>query len=444
MPAVKIRPPSEPAETTLPAQKARATGRRFLYALVGALAVHALLVLALSRAPKPPPRAAPSRVAVELRFAETVKPPTETPKAAPRPAAPLSARASRASEVHPSASPQPSAGASGAASPTAAPPPPSANVPHDEAWLRAEGLGPAQKPLQFGLVKTLKDPLAALGPSAQGDRPGAGTWNNGYGQGPQGPVRVPSREEALAEEKTRVEGMVQGWIADDQAFARARDDRDGYWQDVQDQLEKGFAPGWALLDDRPGNSTSAVPHGLRALATDYSAAAGNYGKSGSPIAPGQKAPGVPSKTLNDDLLTALPGDRGLSGTPMDNNMAAVHQMQNGGGGMANNSSGTQLIAHVLLTQRPDGVLDDVTLAGSSGNPAYDALALTQARTLGKRGMLGAPPKDRRRTLWAFVADFKRGSLLPSCGLDVNFLPAECSYPAKKMNVHSRVKLEAVY
>jgi hypothetical protein len=291
--------------------------------------------------------------------------------------------------------------------------------------------------------RTLADPLASLGALPESKRAGAGTWTNGFGEGPQGPVKQLTREEALAAEKSRVEGEVKGWVIDEVAFARARDGRDAYWQGVQDSLTKGFAPGWTLLDNRPA-STSGLPRGMRQMAEIYKRAAGNYGKSGSPISPDAKARGMPGESSNENMLSGLAADRGMRGTAMDSALANIQQAQ-AAGGSADNPWSTKLIVHVLLTQTSDGALEDVSIAASSGNADYDKLVLGQARSLSAKGLLGAPPKDRRRTLWAFEADFEQAPPMPvaGCQLDVNFVPTNCFYPMKK-SVHSRVTLEAVY
>ncbi len=229
-------------------------------------------------------------------------------------------------------------------------------------------------------------------------------------------MRQPSREEALAEEKARVEGRVMRWITDDQAVARANSDgdRDGRWQDLQDVLEKGFTPEWSLLDEHPGSAASPAPKAIRVFTEQYLKMAEAYGKTGSPVGQEPGSPGVPGATMNSDLAAALPADRGLRGTAMDSQMAQVLQLQNLGGGSASPWL-HRLVVHLLLTQRPDGVLEDVAIAGSSGNPIFDALALGHARDLSAHGLLTAPPPEHRKTIWAFEADFEQLPPAPVAG-----------------------------
>ena len=98
----------------------------------------------------------------------------------------------------------------------------------------------------------------------------------------------------------------------------------------------------------------------------------------------------------------------------------------------------------MLAGEVDGAVEYAEVAASSGNPVYDKLALDLAWGLGKGGQLGPPPKDHRRSLWAFDTDFLQMPPLPvaGCAFD-GFLPAQCFYPFKK-KVHVGVRLEAVY
>ena len=69
----------------------------------------------------------------------------------------------------------------------------------------------------------MRDPLATLNPRAAEPR--------------QGPVHIPTREEALIEEKTRVEGTLHGWADDFLASNRA-----GYITGAAINVDGGVAP----------------------------------------------------------------------------------------------------------------------------------------------------------------------------------------------------------
>ncbi len=91
----------------------------------------------------------------------------------------------------------------------------------------------------------------------------------------------------------------------------------------------------------------------------------------------------------------------------------------------------------------------MALAGSSGNKAYDKMALDKAETMtageSDEDELGPPPKALRRTLWAFESDFSQIPPVPvvGCSFDAYFVPEDCFYPLKKF-VKPRVKLRAIY
>ena len=455
-PPAASREPAEPDPRAARPRSPHLARRRFGWALAGALVAHGLLALALFHLPRPPvpERGRPGPIEVELRRAAS---PAATVASSPEPAASatpaaraaLSGGPSRASSLPASRAPAAAATATAPGSSSSATPADGDSPPRerDAAWAAAEGLGPARVPgKHFGISRTLQDPLAALGPSPDASRPGAGAFDNGFGRGPQGPVHQPSREEALAEEKSRVEGRVTRWITDDLAVARANQDggRDGRWQDLQDVLEKGFTPEWSLLDEHPGSAASPAPKAIRVFTEQYLKMADAYGKTGSPFGHEPGTPGLPGPSMNADLAGALAADRGLRGTPLDTQAAQVMQLQNLGGGSASPWL-HRLVVHLLFTQRADGILEDVSIAGSSGNPIYDALALGHARDLSAHGLLTAPPPEHRKTIWAFEADFEQLPPAPvaGCSIGPNLLPTDCFYPFKK-SIKSRVRLEAVY
>jgi outer membrane biosynthesis protein TonB len=452
--AVKECPPERLPSGPQASKPAASTGRRFLLALSGALVAHGLLALWLWHAPRPKPPPVAQSIPVEVTFEEVAASSTPTaPSAAPsdQPAAKPAekpTRATRAERAHAALTPPAAAqiSPSAEASEIGATGPQGGMAKQDREAATLLLLAPKSKIL-FGISRKLRDPLASLGNNPNADRPGAGAYDNGFGHGPQGPVREPTQAEKDAAEEALVTDRVTGWITDSQAIARADPtrDRDGYWQDVQDALSKGFDPGWEIRDERGGAGTSSVPNAMQLIAQQYAKSAENYGKTGSPTAAQPKPQGY---SMNQDFTSTLAADRGLSGTALDNPLARIQQAGAGLGataGAGNSPWLQRLVVHILLTQRNDGSLDVVSIAGSSGNPVYDQLVLGQARKLSQHGLLGAPPKDHRRTIWAFETDFEQAPPMPvaGCKISGSMLPTDCFYPFKR-SVSSRVRLEAVY
>lgn|GEM_PF-1689147 len=451
---MKQCPPERSTTEPAASKPVASTGRRLLLALSGALVAHGLLALWLWHAPVPKPVPVAQNVPVDVIFEEvaakswpTAPGAAQSYQPAAKPAA-KSTKATRAEKAHAALTPPSAAqiSPSAEASEVGAAGPQGGMSKQDREAATLVLLAPKSKIL-FGVSRNLKDPLASLGTNPNADRPGSGMFDNGFGRGPQGPVREPTQAEKDAAEKALVADRVTGWITDSQAIARADPtrDRDGYWQDVQDALTKGFDPGWEIRDERGGAGTSSVPNAMRLIAQQYAKSAENYGRTGSPTAAQPKPQGY---SMNQDFTNTLAADRGLSGTALDNPLARIQQT---GAGLGATSGGgnspwlQRLVVHILLTQHNDGSLDDVSIAGSSGNPVYDQLVLGQARKLSQRGLLGAPPKDHRRTIWAFETDFEQAPPMPvaGCKISGSMLPTDCFYPFKR-SVSSRVRLEAVY
>ena len=447
--------------------------QRLLLATAGALLLHFALGVALWLAPRGPSREARRRaeaISIVLRPAPApTAPPAVAPIAVPgRPAAPaqkggLAVRPAAATPGAPPVAGSPGTGhlrdsaaaratgdAHAAAAPVAAGPTPEADGPArgTPSWKKAEGLlsdpVPTPLPLEaaprpglaFGISKTLRAPGASLGAYA---REGLGAPS----EGPAGmPVRVPSREEALAEEAVRVQARLSGYLDDFQARERVREVRDAYWQSVQDELEHGFEVKWEVRDG--DHAPSAARRIAGEIVDQYRRELEAYGRSGSPLESGPGAPGG-RQPLRDEFLTLAPEERGLRGTSLERPHAAMTLEALAAAGMGEGSPWhTRLVVRILLTQRTDGAVESARVAASSGNPIYDKLALDKALRLGTSGLLGSPPREHRRSLWAFDTDFLQMPPLPvaGCAFD-GFMPAECFYPLKK-KVHAGVHLEAVY
>ena len=385
--------------------------QRLRAALAGALAFHALVLLALMLLPRAKDVAphASKRLRVELRkISRDGGPPAREDKAAPKPVA----------------SYKPAAPASRGAAPAEAPISGEEDAPESERWSRgwrvAEGI---DRP-GGGASLRLDRPEDALSP--------------GTGQQADvlpGPVREKSRDEKLAEEKTAVERRIEGWVSDVKAKERAQT-RDDYWQVVEDALHRGFEPGWDVLEQGPRKTPSST---LGALVETWKKQAAAYGTSGNPFAGLPDAPGA-RKPLTAEFLELANEDRGLGSVSLG------RMLHLGVLSAAATASGQiwhyRLVASVRITQREDGSLFAIELLGTSGNASYDRLVLRQARSLGQLQL--GPPRQGLATLWAFETEFSQIPPLPvvGCALD-DFIPKNCWHPLQKL-AHSRVRLLAIY
>jgi TonB C terminal len=254
--------------------------------------------------------------------------------------------------------------------------------------------------------------------------------------GSAGLVREKSREEKLAEEQATVQRRVEGWLSDTKAKGRAQS-RDGYWQPIEDALGRGFNPGWDVLEHGPDKGPNST---LGGLAEAWKKQAAAYGRSGNPFAGQPDAPGA-RKPLHEEFVGLPNEDRGLP-----SNLSLAPALNVGMLSAAASASGNawhfRLVASVRIIQRQDGSLLAVELLGKSGNAAYDRLVLGQARSLGALRL--GPPKQGLETLWAFETDFSQIPPLPivGCALD-DFIPKNCWRPLQKL-VRSRVRLQAIY
>jgi hypothetical protein len=302
--------------------------------------------------------------------------------------------------------------------------------PRDRAPLTKEevaGEGLAHEPGDRPVTTVLRDPLATLDPHG-GPRP----------EPRQGPVHVPTREEALIEEKTRVESTLRGWTDDYLARTRAEDPHDVYWHDMQEALGKNFEVDFDVSKREADHPTSSVREALSA----YRRAAESYGRTGSAYGDAQH------RSLNESIATGQvsAADRGFAGTSLEGVKAAADvqllaQAAFGEGGQWNK----KLVVLIQIVQGPDGNIQTAQITTTSGNKVYDGTALAQVRKLAGKGLLGMPPSGRRRTVWAFETDFSTMPPLPigGCTLDALFVPSECYYPLKR-TVRTRIHLQAIY
>ena len=218
----------------------RTSRAHLVAAFAAALGVHLVLGLLVVLAPRPPD--VPRRLAVELRTsAPEHRPgrPTEGPAPTGREPEPRPPGARSEAGPKPPAPKMPKASADASDSASPAPKAPATEPSRTgdgrghrggpergtKEWLAAEGLG--REGARPSL--TLRDPLGSL----SGPAPSAGPA--------QGPVRVPTKEEQLVEEKTQVAARIGGWTREMLARHRAEEPHDVYWRWMQDALAKGFA-----------------------------------------------------------------------------------------------------------------------------------------------------------------------------------------------------------
>jgi len=368
------------------------------------LAAHAAVLAALFAIPRPAarPAGAPEPLSVEVAIRSL--PPPRLKRAA-RPVRRGTARGVPARRPASAAAP-----GRGAALPAPEAPVPAAPR-WSDAWRRDEGLA---LPAPRGLETTLqRDPL--------GGAPALEELPRAEAAGPE-PADVARR---------RVQGRIDAFVEHHKARERV-ELPDVYWRDARKQLEDGFSVTWDVVESGPARP---LGHGAAgALAEQWRRDARGYGKEGNPFAAG--GPGA----ARSSQAEATAQGRGLPPDALA--QAEMLQRQLGGSAMP-----SRLSARVLIEQREDGSVADVSLAVSSGNAAYDRLVLGQARRIAAAEMekLGPPPRDGRKTLWAFDTDFQAVPPLPiaGCALDAYFIPRDCFYPGKK-STRSRVRLEAIY
>lgn len=404
--------------------------KRIALAIAAAVCLHLgfFALLALLPRPREAQRLPPMQVTLlhterALEAPAQVAPPSPAPaRVAKKARRAREAAAQQGGESVRASGEAPGAGA-GIASSAAQPSP--RPLPWSHEWLIAEGLHRESAP-PGGLQIDLDHPSAQLGPGRPQPEP-------------LGPVRVKTREEALAEEQERVEARVGGWLSETKARDRAGPGRDASWQSLEDALAKGFSPGWKVIDEGPATlQKSAVRGAIEAWKKQAEA----YGKSGNPFAGSKDSPGAPHQ-LARDLPALANDDRGLGSRSLEG--FGGWWLSAGVGGTSGSESGFthRLISLVRVTQREDGSIIAIELAGSSGNLVYDKIVLKKADAL--RTLHLAPPKTGLESLWAFETRFTRVPPMPiaGCALDESFLPKDCWYPLQR-RTESSVHLQAIY
>ncbi len=283
-------------------------------------------------------------------------------------------------------------------------PPSSTPAPGSEVWLRERGLerGEGRPP--------------ALPPGSGAPLPATGA------PGHAGPARPDPK------------GMVDQMLADLKAADRAAHAPHTYWSGVRVRLEKGFDPGWEILEQGPGAGKGLVSGKAAGDAVrQYLASAGRYGRAGNPYQDRAVAPGAKS-TLQDEvrrLQSRLPEEIQEEQESARPENTLFHQ---------------ELEALLRLVQSAEGKVVRVELVQGSGNRAFDRLILSRAQALAEESeeRLGPPPEQGRETVWAFTTAFDRVPPLPivGCSFDAHFAPERCFYPLKTFS-RSRVELRSV-
>jgi hypothetical protein len=404
----------------------RARRRRLLFALAAALLLHAggAGVIALLSRRVAGQRRQPAILSVELREVK------RSPAAVEPPPGEDENRARPTSAPAQAGLPPPAAPLAGQGGPTDSEPPGGSARSVEGSADASSGGGAAKSGWGngWGLSLKLRDPGAVLGGKSVADPL-------------PGPERVPSHAEKLAEEQARVQARVEGWLNDDAARLRVRDAREGYWQDLEDQLAKDFAVEWDVLDQGPKGQSGAGRF-VKQAAQAWQRAAAAYGKSGNPAAGDPNGPGA-KHSLSEEWIHLPAQERGHRGDGALGNLL-MPQVVVSAGGSGDGLFHHRLVVQVMITQAEDGSIEDIHLETGSGNGFYDRLALAQARKLATLS-LGAPPRGHRRSLWSFESDFVQIPPFPiaGCAMESFIIPRECYYPLKKM-VKSRLRLEAVY
>jgi len=210
-------------------------------------------------------------------------------------------------------------------------------------------------------------------------------------------VREKSREEKLAEEKATVTRRIEGWLSDAKARGRAATGKDAYWQAVENHLGHDFSPGSDVLEQGVKGHSA-----LGLFMQQWQQQAASYGATGNPFAGAPGAPGA-TRPLNDAFTELANEDRGLHGT----SLSMMPQLFNllVAGAPKGEPGPNRLIALVRITLRADGSLVAAELAGTSGNAAYDRLAVARARSVDRLQLALTP--TALETLWAFESDLQK-------------------------------------
>ncbi|HEY0838587.1 MAG TPA: TonB C-terminal domain-containing protein [Vulgatibacter sp.] len=247
------------------------------------------------------------------------------------------------------------------------------------------------------------------------------------------PIAQPSPEETAPQDAPvpggrQIERRLAELFAEDRAVETARSRADAYWLGLRQRMEKGFAPPMEIVEAGPGSGSA----GMQGAIDSYRAQASAYAATGTPYG---DDPLVPGGRRGFALEAADEVSSRVFGAPLPEAIGESSVFSR------------RLVAVVEVEQDRDGSLAGVRLVSSSGIPAYDRLALEQARDprTVSAAELGPPPAQGRRTKWAFASTLRIIPPLPmaGCSIDAYFMPGECFWPLKKILRH-RVSLLAIY
>jgi len=388
-------------------------GRRtgLLVAALASIAIHAVLLLLLVRAPWPALTPRREEIPVELVPAPIAPPPVAPPPAAQPPSTsgrgePAPAQPGRG---HPPREAKPPSGGS---APSGAAPGPATSPGELDAWFDAHGLGAE------GRRERERERLSVAPPKELLDEA--------------------EREGELARNPSaRAKARVDDLIAELKARDLARYP-DASWMELRDGLAAGFAPGPEALRGRPG-ARGGLGDAIADAATAYQDTARRFAERGSPFGDASSEPGevAPDKAAVAGVSAVGNRDRESLQAGVDRLAASAPP---GAGGQPWTSG---LVAVVELEQDEAGAVTRARLVRGSGSAAYDRLAVAQARRLIGRSL--APRLAGARTQWAFVTELLVAPpAAPALGLsfDADFKPAGASYPFARAR-RTRIELLSV-
>jgi hypothetical protein len=171
------------------------------------------------------------------------------------------------------------------------------------------------------------------------------------------PGALPSKEQQVAEESARVKAFTEGFAQEIFAGHRVTNGLvDPYFDDVKSALAEH-------TKNPPPLNIPEIP-----ILSDYTKAAANYGKTGSPYAPGDGTMG------DDDLLGHLVDQQDMSSVGPNAGYANTTQMI-GAARITGMGRPPGITAVIELFQEPDGRFRSVKLVKSSGDKHFDNFVL---------------------------------------------------------------------
>jgi hypothetical protein len=204
------------------------------------------------------------------------------------------------------------------------------------------------------------------------------------------PSSVPSDEERRAEETTRAQSFVDGFV---RATVRRQRAVSGLVEREYADVRRALETQTAEVPDLIGiNDPKAV---ARSLLDAWQTGADAYGRTGSAFEPARADHSVPEVAASLQRLAE-------SGSPEVQRfvqfLTAGARLQDFGEGRA----GKELIAHVALTQAPDGTVLEASLSQPSGFGSFDRWVLESARSALAGVRFDAGGREKRFfSLWKF-------------------------------------------